>query len=127
VLNLAGSTSSVDSMKEHRDTRVTVEVTEKKAVQVGMKEQAANHSIDDFSLEKYLDEMTELVAAAQKKASYEREMSDKKATTTDEVAHSREVMTQEEVEDEATIKARFEDWMKEYGPRYKKRRRRLGV
>jgi hypothetical protein len=61
-------------------------------------------------LEKYLDEMTEL-AAAQKKASYEREMSDKKATTTDEVAHSREVMTQEEVEDEATIKARFEDWM----------------
>ncbi|TVU17523.1 hypothetical protein EJB05_33565, partial [Eragrostis curvula] len=61
-----------------------------------------------FSLEDYLAEMTK-VAAAQKRA---REVSHK---TVNEVTDM-DVMTEE---DEAAMKARFEDWMKEYGRTYK--------
>ncbi|KAF8727126.1 hypothetical protein HU200_019634 [Digitaria exilis] len=71
---------------------------------------------NEFSLEKYLIEMTEL-AAAQKKARYVREMSGKKAAVK-EVANS-EVMTEEDMKEEAAMKARFEEWMKEHGRRYK--------
>ncbi|CAL4910247.1 unnamed protein product [Urochloa decumbens] len=70
----------------------------------------------DFSLEKYLVEMTEL-AAAQKEARYNREMSGKKKALK-EVAKS-EAVTEEDMKEEVAMKARFEAWMREYGRRYK--------
>ncbi|CAL4895606.1 unnamed protein product [Urochloa decumbens] len=70
----------------------------------------------DFSLEKYLVEMTEL-AAAQKEARYNREMSGKKKALK-EVAKS-ETVTEEDIKEEAAMKARFEEWMKEHGRRYR--------
>lgn len=80
-----------------------------------MKAAAKEGKDSDFSLEKHLVEMTEL-AAAQKKARYEREMSGKKAIK--EVTNIREAV-KEDMKEEAAMKARFEEWIKEYGRRYK--------
>ncbi|XP_062190499.1 uncharacterized protein LOC133893488 [Phragmites australis] len=96
------------------------EVTGGEAIKKGDMKQAAVKALfedngDDFSLEKYLAEMTEL-AAAQKKARYKREVSGKKAMN--EVT-GREAVKQEDMKDEAVMKARFEDWIKEYDRRYK--------
>ncbi|CAL4929678.1 unnamed protein product [Urochloa decumbens] len=84
--------------------------------QGGMMEAAVKEDNDsDFSLEKYLVEMTEL-AAAQKEARYNTQMSGTKALK--EVTNS-EAVTEEDIKEEAAMKARFEEWMKEYGRRYK--------
>ena len=66
------------------------------------------HNGNDFSLEEYLAEMTK-IAAAQKKARYER--SCKKAV--------KEVTNSVAIRDEEAMKARFEEWIREYGKRYK--------
>jgi ABC-type branched-subunit amino acid transport system substrate-binding protein len=66
------------------------------------------HNDDDFSLEEYLAEMTK-IAAAQKKARYERSCN--KA--------AKEATNGETIKDEAAMKARFEEWMREYGKRYR--------
>lgn len=85
--------------------------------QVDIKESSVKEDNDsEFSLEKYLVEMKEL-AAAQKKARYEREMPGKKAAVK-QVANSG-AMKEEDMKEEAAMKARFEEWMKEYGRRYK--------
>ncbi|CAN6301867.1 unnamed protein product [Urochloa humidicola] len=91
-------------------------LTEEEALkQRGMMAVVKEDNGSDFSLEKYLVEMTEL-AAAQKEARYNREMSGTKALK--EVTGS-EAMTEEDIKEEAAMKARFEEWMKEYSRRYK--------
>ncbi|OEL21038.1 hypothetical protein BAE44_0017943 [Dichanthelium oligosanthes] len=93
------------------------EATEEEArKQGGMLESAVKEDNDsDFSLEKYLVEMKEL-AAAQKAARYEREVSAKKAV---KAVTNSEAVKEEDMKEEAAMKARFEEWMKEYGRRYK--------
>jgi hypothetical protein len=66
------------------------------------------HNDNNFSLEEYLAEMTK-IAAAQKKARYER--SCKKAVE--------EATNSEAIKDEAAMKVRFEELIREYGKRYK--------
>ncbi|KAF8725935.1 hypothetical protein HU200_020509 [Digitaria exilis] len=109
----AGDVTRKEAWKTE-EAKNTGEETRKK---MDMEEASVKEDNDnDFSLEKYLIEMTEL-AAAQKKARYEREMSGKKAAVK-EVANS-EAMTDEDMKEEAAMKARFEEWMKEHGRRYK--------
>ena len=94
---------------------MTKEVTlEEEARKQGARTEAETkeHNDNDFSLEEYLAEMTKMmkIAAAQKKAHYERscKKAAKEATNIEAIK-----------DDEAAMKARFEEyWIRGYGKRY---------
>lgn len=68
------------------------------------------HNDNEFSLEEYLVEMTK-IAAAQKKARHERSCKKAVKEATNSVAINKD--------EEAAMKARFEEWIREYGKRYR--------
>ncbi|CAN6296088.1 unnamed protein product [Urochloa humidicola] len=116
-----GDKSAGEVIGEEADKGATGEKARKRLTgeealkQGGMMAAVMEDNDNDFCLEKYLVEMMEL-AAAQKEARHNREMSGTKALK--EVTNS-EALTEEDIKEEAAMKARFEEWMKEYSRRYK--------